>query len=97
MFHEHSFCEQFLDAIIFGLPDKRVNDLTLSEIQDNFIQYNNLPMGVTHHKNRLFITLPRRRPGIPATLAFVSSNGSPGSSPSLQAFPDFRTNELHVS
>lgn len=54
-------------------------------------------MGMMHHKNRLFITLPRRRPGIPATLAYVSSNGAPGSSPSLEAYPDFRTNQLHVS
>lgn len=49
-----------------------------------------------HHKGRIFITLPRRRPGIPATLAFIISNGSRGSSPSLQAYPDFRTNQLHV-
>lgn len=87
----------FLDAIIFGLPDRRVNDLTASDIQDNFIQFNNFPMGMMHHKNRLFITLPRRRPGIPATIAYVSSNGAPGSSPSLEAYPDFRTNQLHVS
>lgn len=87
----------FLDAIIFGLPDKRVNDLTAREIEDNFIQFNNFPMGATHHKNRIFITLPRRRPGIPATIATISSKGARGSSPSLEAFPNFRTNQLHVS
>lgn len=54
-------------------------------------------MGLVHHKNRIFIGLPRRGVGMPATLAFVSTNGARGSSPLLQAFPDFRTNELHVS
>lgn len=85
------------DSIIFGLIDQRINDLTATEILDNYIPYNNFPMGVVHHGNRLFIGLPRRRVGMPATLAFVSTNGSRGSSPSLQAFPDFRTNQLHVS
>lgn len=56
-----------------------------------------MPMGVMHHKTRIFITLPRRRPGMPATLTFVAAGGARGSSPSLQAYPNFRTNELHVS
>lgn len=86
-----------LDSIIFGLTDQRVNDLTASEIKENYIPSNNLPMGVLAHDDRIFITLPRRRPGIPATIAFVSSNGARGSSPSLQAYPNFRTNEQHVS
>lgn len=85
------------DTIIFDFVDKRFNDLTATEIRDNFIQFNNFPMGMMHHKGRLFITLPRRRPGIPATVAFIVANGSRGSSPSLQAYPDFRTNQLHVS
>lgn len=34
---------------------------------------------------------------MPATLAYVRSNGARGSSPGLQAYPNFRTNELHVS
>lgn len=86
-----------LDNGTFGRRNQRVNDLTSSEIQANFIPYNNLPMGATHHKDRIFITLPRRRLGMPATLTYVSANGAKGSSPSLQAYPNFRTNELHVS
>lgn len=56
-----------------------------------------MPMGVTAHKDRIFITLPRRRPGIPATITFVSSSGARGTAPGLQAYPNFRTNEQHVS
>lgn len=85
------------DTIIFGLTDKRIGDLTATDIQANFIPYNNLPMGATHHKDRIFITLPRRRVGMPATITYVRTSGTRGSSPSLQAYPDFRTNQLHVS
>lgn len=71
--------------------------MTSSEIEENFVQYNNFPMGATHHKEKIFISLPRRLPGVPATVAYILNNGARGSSPSLQAYPDFRTNELHVS
>lgn len=87
----------FLDNIVFGPTDKRRNDLTASEIRADFIPYNNLPMGVTHHKDRLFITLPRRRIGMPATITYVRTNGMKGSSPSLQAYPNYRMNQVHVS
>ncbi|GBP13545.1 hypothetical protein EVAR_6895_1 [Eumeta japonica] len=30
---------------------------------DNYIQYNNIPIGVERHQHRLFITVPRRRHG----------------------------------
>lgn len=89
--------KKYSDTIHFGLSDRRFNDLTASEIQDNFIQYNNMPMGAMRHKDRIFITLPRRRPGMPATLTYVRSSGARKSSPGLQAYPNFRTNELHVS
>ncbi|XP_031631444.1 uncharacterized protein LOC116345869 [Contarinia nasturtii] len=85
------------ESILFGLADRRLNDLTASDIRDNYIPYNNLPMGMMHHpqSQRIFITLPRRRIGMPATITYVSSNGARGSSPSLQAYPSFRANELH--
>lgn len=101
----HNLCDlikkifnRFSESIIFGLADRRLNDLTASDIRDNYIAYNNLPMGLRHHppSQRIFITLPRRRTGMPATLAFVMANGARGSSPSLQAYPSFRANELHV-
>lgn len=72
-------------------------DLTADEIQSSFEQYNNFPMGATRHRDRLFITLPRRRPGMPATISYVRMTSPKGSSPSLQAYPTFRTNQLHVS
>lgn len=58
---------------------------------------NNVPMGVTHYKGRLFVTVPRRRVGIPSTLNVINTNEPKGSSPAFQPFPDSNTNSLHVS
>lgn len=60
----------------------------------NYVPYNNVPMGVTHYHDRLFVTVPRRRPGIPATLNYISSKAPPHSSPTFRAYPNYQTNEL---
>ena len=54
-------------------------------------------MGATHYKGRLFITMPRRRVGIPSTLNYIDL-GKDGrqDSPKLIAYPDFETNQLTV-
>lgn len=55
-------------------------------------------MGVTHYKDRLFITVPRRRPGIPSTLNYIDLRKDGNEeSPKLHAYPDFETNQLGVS
>uniref|UniRef100_A0A1I8PYE9 Uncharacterized protein n=1 Tax=Stomoxys calcitrans TaxID=35570 RepID=A0A1I8PYE9_STOCA len=61
----------------------------------SFIPYNNVPMGVTHYKGRLFISMPRRRVGIPSTLNYIdlTKNGRE-KSPKLTAYPDFETNQF---
>lgn len=84
-----------LDSRIFN-PDSW-KDLTPAEIRSDFVAYNNLPMGMMHHGDRLFITLPRRRPGMPATITYVRTSFPPSSSPGLQAYPNFRMNQLPVS
>ncbi|XP_058813325.1 L-dopachrome tautomerase yellow-f-like isoform X2 [Topomyia yanbarensis] len=65
---------------------------------ESFVSYVNIPMGITHHKGRLFITIPRRNPGVPATLNVVDVSGFPNGdmSPSLKAYPDYITNQLHT-
>ncbi|XP_055617290.1 L-dopachrome tautomerase yellow-f isoform X2 [Toxorhynchites rutilus septentrionalis] len=64
---------------------------------ETFVSYNNIPMGVTHHKGRLFIAIPRRRPGVPATLTTIDiSSAKQGmKSPPLNAYPDYIVNQLH--
>lgn len=54
-------------------------------------------MGLTHYRDKLFITVPRRRPGVPATLNYVSIKHAASSSPSLRAYPSYRVNELNPS
>uniref|UniRef100_A0AAG5CYD5 Yellow protein n=1 Tax=Anopheles atroparvus TaxID=41427 RepID=A0AAG5CYD5_ANOAO len=63
---------------------------------ESFTPYYNLPMGATHHKGRLFVTIPRRRPGIPSTLNVIVLDQVPAGeqSPRLTAYPDALTNEL---
>lgn len=68
----------------------------LSAVRSNFVPYNNVPMGATHVKGKLIMTIPRRNPGIPATLSYISTKSPKGSSPSFRAFPSYRMNELHV-
>lgn len=64
----------------------------------SYIAYNNVPMGLTHHNGRLFVTMPRRRPGIPATLNVIDLNAkSVGVSPLLRGYPDYERNTLMVS
>ncbi|XP_047542949.1 L-dopachrome tautomerase yellow-f-like [Vanessa atalanta] len=59
-----------------------------SEVGSFFIQYNNVPMGVERVGERLFITVPRRRYGIPSTLNYIDLKDSKSRSPSLRPYPD---------
>lgn len=56
-------------------------------------------MGVNHHNGRVFVTLPRRRPGVPATLTYIKTSETEENeiSPSVRPYPDYATNSLHVS
>lgn len=61
----------------------------------SYIPYNNVPMGVTHYKGRVFVTMPRRRVGIPSTLNFIDMvKDGTQKSPKLNAYPDFETNQF---
>lgn len=63
-----------------------------------YIPYNNVPMGATHFRGRLFLTMPRRRVGIPSTLNFIDMRrDSKQSSPKLYAYPSFELNQFNKS
>ncbi|CAH0730911.1 unnamed protein product, partial [Brenthis ino] len=55
-----------------------------------FVQYNNLPMGVERVGGKLFITVPRRRHGIPSTLNYINLKEANSRSPSLKPYPNIR-------
>lgn len=53
------------------------NDQARQEAMENgtFIPSNIIPMGLEVFKNRLFMTMPRWKNGVPATLAYIDLNG----------------------
>ncbi|VVC35640.1 Six-bladed beta-propeller, TolB-like,Major royal jelly protein/protein yellow [Cinara cedri] len=53
-----------------------------------FIPINNLPLGLEIWKNKMFISLPQWKPGIPVTLAYVNLN-SYDKSPVLKPYPSW--------
>lgn len=54
-------------------------------------------MGVTHHKGFLYVTIPRRRPGIPATLNVIDLARNPSANnPTLDPYPNLLVNSLRV-
>ncbi|XP_063836136.1 L-dopachrome tautomerase yellow-f2-like [Ostrinia nubilalis] len=55
-----------------------------------FIQYNNVPMGMERVGNRLFVTIPRRRYGIPSSINYIDLDTETSRSPALKPYPDIR-------
>ncbi|KAM3956071.1 LOW QUALITY PROTEIN: yellow-fb [Aphomia sociella] len=67
------------------------------ELEDKekfFLQYNNVPIGFEVHGDRVFVTVPRRRYGIPSTLNYVQLGST---SPILKPYPNARWSKLLVS
>lgn len=68
------------------------------EIGRFFVQYNNVPMGAERVDDRVFITIPRRRYGIPATLNYIDLNRHGNSrSPPLTPYPDMKRSRFLIS
>lgn len=42
---------------------------------EDFIPENNMPVGLEVSGNRIFVTIPRWKPGVPASLAYFTLNG----------------------
>lgn len=77
---------------------KTVGSGPSSSADVEYTPYNNVPMGATHHKGRLFVTMPRRRTGIPSTLNYIDMSKAAGNqSPRLRAYPNLEVNTLNVS
>lgn len=51
-------------------------------------------MGANRWKDKLFITVPRRRDGIPSTLNYVPINSTERHNVPLTPYPDWETNIL---
>lgn len=67
-------------------PDQEAKHIALKT--GTFIPVNNLPLGLEVWKNKLFLSLPQWKPGIPVTLAYVNVN-SHATSPMLKPYPSW--------
>ncbi|XP_017784644.1 PREDICTED: protein yellow [Nicrophorus vespilloides] len=59
-----------------------------------FIPENNLPVGIEIWNDKLFVSVPRWRAGIPSTLNYVQLYKGAPESPKLNPFPDWKSNEV---
>lgn len=59
--------------IDFEFPDIDARQEAIRNL--SFISENVIPVGLEVYKNRLFITLPRWKKGVPASLAYIDLNG----------------------
>lgn len=62
----------------FEYPDEASRKAALAS--GEFVVENNLPLGVEAWKNKLFVTVPRWKSGIPASLTYIDINGKAYSS-----------------
>lgn len=68
-----------------------------TEARDHYNAYGNLPMGVTHYAGFLYVTIPRRRTGIPATLNRIDLTRNPSvNGPALEPYPNLLANTLRT-
>ncbi|XP_058125130.1 protein yellow [Anopheles ziemanni] len=58
----------------------------------NYIVHNNLPLGLERWRDKLFITVPRWKSGVAASLTYV--NVSDEISPDLRPYPSWEENQL---
>ncbi|NP_001161777.1 yellow-b isoform X1 [Tribolium castaneum] len=59
-----------------------------------FIPENNLPLGLEVYKDRLFITVPRWRSGVAASLNYIKLS-DPMDSPKLKPYPNWEAHKSH--
>ncbi len=58
------------NQIDFEYPNAEMRQAAITNM--NFIQENVIPVGLEVYKNRLFMTLPRWKKGVPASLAYIN-------------------------
>ncbi|XP_015601990.1 protein yellow isoform X2 [Cephus cinctus] len=65
----------------------------------DYIQKNNAPVGINIWRNKLFVTVPRWKKGVPANLNYIdlSQTENIEMSPALTPYPDWDTNDIHSS
>ncbi|XP_046682918.1 protein yellow [Homalodisca vitripennis] len=76
----------------FQYPDEASRNAAISS--GEFVPENNLPLGLEVWKEKLFITIPRWKSGIPASLTYLDVTDS-DNSPALRPYPDWASHKIY--
>lgn len=80
-------------TISFAYPTD--NERAKAAYTNSYIPRNNLISDVKAFANRLYLTIPRMLPGVPATLGWVvSPNNNGRTDPEIEPFPSWEMNEI---
>ncbi|XP_049865521.1 protein yellow [Pectinophora gossypiella] len=81
------------NVLDWAYPDEQTKLMAISS--GELIPENALPVGIERWGNKLFVSVPRWRPGIPATLNYIPLDGPQHDpSPKLIPYPSWAANEL---
>ncbi|XP_076654785.1 protein yellow-like [Halictus rubicundus] len=81
----------FWKTLDFAYPDEASRQMAM--MRGDFVPENALPVGIEIWRNKLFVTVPRWRNGIPATLNYISLDTNRGGSPRLTPYPNWAQNK----
>ncbi|KAJ9588884.1 hypothetical protein L9F63_017824 [Diploptera punctata] len=79
------------NVLDYAYPDQATKQHALNT--GEFIPQNGIPVGIEVWRDKLFVTVPRWRKGIPSTLNYVNLRNNYNKSPALIPYPDWRTNK----
>ncbi|XP_014273608.1 protein yellow [Halyomorpha halys] len=76
--------------IDFAYPDEQTRSASIAS--GEYKKENNMPLGIEIWKDKVFITVPRWKTGVPSSLNFVKLTD--GESPLLHPYPNWATNNV---
>ncbi|XP_019869403.1 protein yellow [Aethina tumida] len=104
----HTICILLLASQAFAMDNLKVafewkkldfmypsaNEKSAALESQQLIPENNLPLGLEVYQDRLFVTIPRWKPGVAASLAYIYLNDTP-SDPILRPYPNWEAHRIH--
>lgn len=72
----------------YAWPQPEVREQAIKD--GNFVSANNLPLGLARWKNKMFVTVPRWKSGVPSSLNYVDLDGAQDQI--LKPYPSFKDN-----
>ncbi|XP_055546266.1 protein yellow-like [Wyeomyia smithii] len=74
----------------FVFPSEQMKQQALAS--GDYVPTNGLPVGIERWQNKLFVSVPRWKDGIPSTMNYIDMNQTPSGSPALIPYPDWASN-----